>query len=225
VWSTETGWTQGWIAGVLALEQLDTSFWDLTKSSRIATRFDAIRRQMLPDDALLTDALPEPVRHAAIGKPIELAHAPAAQYAADGPASLLDGRVGNNDHTTEWLGFHGHDLEATIDLGAATQVDTVAVRCLKQRALGIFLPEAITVEASADGNTFRPAATLAPAASAAGGGPGIESFATAVGQPARFIRVRLKNLGPLPAGHPAAGQPAWLFVDEILVNPEPTTKP
>jgi hypothetical protein len=221
VWSTETGWTQGWITGVLALRQLDSSFWDFTKRSRVGDRFDAIRRQMLPDDALLAEALLEPVRHAAVGRPVVLTHAPAAQYAADGPPTLLDGRVGNSDHTAEWLGFHGRDLEATIDLGEPTRVDTVAVRCLEQHGLGIFLPEAIAIEASDDGETFRPAARLPLAAAAPGAGSTVESFSAAVGQPARFIRLRVQNLGTLPAGHPAAGQPAWLFVDEILVNPEP----
>lgn len=59
------------------------------------------------------------------------------------------------------------------------------------------------------------------AAAAPGHGSAVESFSAEVDQPARLLRVRVKNLGTLPAGHPAAGQPAWLFVDEIIVNPEP----
>jgi hypothetical protein len=39
--------------------------------------------------------------------------------------------------------------------------------------------------------------------------------------PARFIRVQAQNIGRIPAGHPQApGQPAWLFADEILVDPD-----
>jgi len=37
---------------------------------------------------------------------------------------------------------------------------------------------------------------------------------------ARFVRVRARNVGRIPPGNPAAGSKAWLFVDELLVNPE-----
>lgn len=38
-WSIETGWTQGWIVGVLGLRRMDTSLWDLTAGSRIQSHF------------------------------------------------------------------------------------------------------------------------------------------------------------------------------------------
>ena len=49
-WSIESGWTQSWITSVLALRQMDTSLWDLTKDSRISRHFDTLRREMLPED-------------------------------------------------------------------------------------------------------------------------------------------------------------------------------
>ena len=33
----ETGWTQSWIAGTLALREKNTSLWDLTKKSQAAS--------------------------------------------------------------------------------------------------------------------------------------------------------------------------------------------
>ena len=50
-WSIEAGWTQSWITAVLGLRQMKTSIWDLTKESKIEKYFDAIRKQMIPDDA------------------------------------------------------------------------------------------------------------------------------------------------------------------------------
>jgi len=35
----------------------------------------------------------------------------------------------------------------------------------------------------------------------------------------RYIRVHAKNLGTIPDWHQAKGREAWLFVDELLVNP------
>ena len=59
-WCTETGWTQPWIAGTLALRQMKTSLWDLVKQAGIAKDFDGLRRQMLPDEVLVpkTDVRP-----------------------------------------------------------------------------------------------------------------------------------------------------------------------
>ena len=47
-WAIETGWTQGWIASILALRELDTSIWDLTKDSNIARHHPELRKELLP---------------------------------------------------------------------------------------------------------------------------------------------------------------------------------
>jgi hypothetical protein len=49
-WAMESGWTQGWIASVLALRQLNTTLWDLTAKSRIEQHFPSLRSQMLPEE-------------------------------------------------------------------------------------------------------------------------------------------------------------------------------
>ncbi|HLF34833.1 MAG TPA: hypothetical protein VI583_11380, partial [Cyclobacteriaceae bacterium] len=35
---------------------------------------------------------------------------------------------------------------------------------------------------------------------------------------ARYVRVKAQNVGNLPAGHPSAGQPANVVIDEIVVE-------
>ncbi len=51
-WCIESGWSQSWITIVLALRQMNTSLWDITRDSRIEEHFDNIRKQMLPDDVI-----------------------------------------------------------------------------------------------------------------------------------------------------------------------------
>ena len=46
-WSVETGWTQSWITSVLQLRRMKTSYWELTRSSQIATRLKALLPVML----------------------------------------------------------------------------------------------------------------------------------------------------------------------------------
>jgi len=35
---------------------------------------------------------------------------------------------------------------------------------------------------------------------------------------ARYIKVKAKNIGTCPEWHSGAGNPAWIFADEIVVN-------
>jgi hypothetical protein len=35
-----------------------------------------------------------------------------------------------------------------------------------------------------------------------------------------YVRLQAHNIGLIPAGNPATGAKAWLFVDEVLVNSE-----
>jgi len=52
VWSTETGWTQGWILAVLTLRERKTNLWDLTGGSRIGDRMETVLAEMLPAEAV-----------------------------------------------------------------------------------------------------------------------------------------------------------------------------
>jgi len=54
VWATESGWTQGWITSMLALRQMKTSYWDLTRKNGIAKNFAALRKSLLPDEMLVS---------------------------------------------------------------------------------------------------------------------------------------------------------------------------
>lgn len=47
-WCTESGWTQGWIAGTLALRHMNTSLWDIAQQAKISDNFEKIRQEMLP---------------------------------------------------------------------------------------------------------------------------------------------------------------------------------
>jgi len=46
-WSTETGWTQGWIVSMLAMQELHSNLWDFTAESKIAKHFEKYQKMML----------------------------------------------------------------------------------------------------------------------------------------------------------------------------------
>jgi hypothetical protein len=51
-WSIEVGWTQGWVTSVLAMRELETNLWQISKKSKVSENFNSIRREMLPDMVL-----------------------------------------------------------------------------------------------------------------------------------------------------------------------------
>ena len=219
-WAIEVGWTQGWVPTVLGLRELDLSLWDLTKDSRIARHWEETRALMLPEDAVRR---PEPkrVEHAALEKPVTLASAPDPRYPGRGAASLVDGRLGAAEHTSpEWLGFHGIDLEATIDLGEPIDIQTLGANFLQSPRVGVLLPKRVEFALSADGERFEVAAVVEPEAAPEQDDPRIVVLqAKKLDARGRYVRVRAANVGVLPAGYSAAGWPAWLFVDEIMIHP------
>jgi hexosaminidase len=161
------------------------------------------------------------VSHAAVGKAVTLAAMPSGHYFGLGPKSLADGRISSPDHTSGlWLGFHGDDLEAVIDLGISQPIRRLAGRFLQSIAVGIYLPRKVVFEVSADGKTFTEVAANVLKDVEKGQGTKIHLVTTpALKATGRFVRVRAENVKIIPASHPARGKKAWLFVDELLVNP------
>ena len=225
-WCIESGWTQGWITSVLAMREMDTSLWELTRNSTIERHFDRLRKVMIPDEALKPPEVraaagAKTVSHAAVGKAVKLTDMPSAAYFALGARSLVDGKIGGPDHTSGlWLGFHADDLETVIDLGAMTSIRRLDARFLQSIAVGIYLPAKVTFEVSRDGKTFSPVASVELKGVGRGRGKKTETVsATKLKTSGRYVRIRASNVRTIPAGQVAAGLKAWLFVDEVMVNP------
>jgi len=225
-WAIESGWTQGWIVSVLALRQMKTSLWDLTKDSTVARHHGRLRKQMMPPEALVPPqaraaAKAERTDHAAVGKPVTLAAMPSPNYPALGATSLTDGRIGEVDHASGlWLGFHADDLDATIDLGRSRPIRRLAARFLQATRVGIHPPRKVVFEISADGKTFTQVASVAVKDADKARGTTIHLVGSGpLRATGRYVRIRAVNLKTVPAWHPARGKKAWLFVDELLVNP------
>jgi hypothetical protein len=220
-WCTETGWTQGWIVAGLALRHAKTSLWEMSKESKIARHFEKYRKAMIPDEALVPAPSAAQLPHAALGKSVTLAVEADSRYPACGPDSLTDGLVGKpGTGSPEWLGFEGDSLEAVVDLGSETPIRRLGANFLQVVSMGVFLPTSVEFAASHDGRTFRPLGTVRNEIPAERKGDLTKTFAL---QPkdvtARYVKVRAANLGTIPAWHGAKGRKAWLFVDEIVVNP------
>lgn len=159
----------------------------------------------------------------ATGKKVTLVTQASKNYPGDGAFTLVNG-VQNEKalaRSSEFLGFNGTDLNATIDLGSEMDVSKVTVHVLEQNGSWIYLPSQIEVifipnvdYTDADLKNFpstkRPIDPIAE--------KGTKTIAVENNQKCRYVKVLVKNYGIIPTGNAGAGNPAWLFVDEIEVQ-------
>jgi hexosaminidase len=161
------------------------------------------------------------VEHIARGRPVMLATANSNQYPGTGPTTLTDGLLGStNHHDGLWQGWIGSDLEAVIDLGEKRLVRWIGASFLQATGSWILLPKSVAINLSDDGVRWRPAAELMHDVSADRDAPLRQIFEHELGSgsEARFVRIVARNPGALPAWHPGAGRPSWIFADEIIVR-------
>jgi hexosaminidase len=160
-------------------------------------------------------------RHLGVGAGVATTPTADARYPGTGPSSLADGLLGGAEHGDGlWQGWLAPTVVAVLDLGAARRADSVSVRFLQNVRSWIVLPACVEFDWSADGQAWHSIGVAAHAVPVAREGVVIHRFAAqlpAASSP-RFLRVRAHSAGPLPAGHPGAGAPAWLFADEVVVR-------
>lgn len=156
--------------------------------------------------------------HKATGKKVTLKDKPSRNYPGDGAFTLVNGirNTRGLGRAREFIGFEGKDLEATIDLGRAQRIDSVVVHSLVQEGSWIYAPSAVDVSGSADGRQYSKLGTTTAFVPTAGSNGYL--LVTFVPASVRYLRVTVRNNGPIPDGKPGAGHKAWLFSDEIEVN-------
>ena len=153
------------------------------------------------------------------GRKISIAQPYANQYAAGGDIALIDFLYGGNDFRTgEWQGYHGIDLDATVDLGVQSYVEEAGIRFLQDENSWIFMPLEVQFSFSSDGVNFTDPIIKKHNILPLSKGTKIETFKVPVQQSIRYIKVVGKNMGLCPEDHKGAGGKAWVFADEIIID-------
>ena len=184
---------------------------------------DGIRRwqAFLGADPVLEERRLVIERHRAVGARVTTMPAPADQYRGTGHANLTDGLRGSLLHGDGlWQGWWGPDVEVTVDLDSVQTIASVRIDFLQNIRSWMLLPREVAFSWSVDGRTWSRETTRTHAVPVDRDGAIQQGFTVAApeGTRARYVRIRARNGGLLPAGHPGAGQPSWLFADEILVR-------
>ena len=156
----------------------------------------------------------------ATAKPITLIQPVHKNYTFNGAITLVDGLKGTpNYRTGRWLGFSENDFEAVIDLQKATEIKSVAFDTSVDKSDWVFDIRGIEISVSNDGENYNmvldndyPSLTDED--------PNIIynhrfKLKPTVG---RFVKIKALVEHSIPAWHPAKGMPAFIFIDEIMIE-------
>jgi hypothetical protein len=142
------------------------------------------------------------------------------EYSAGGDLGLIDGiRGGQNIRTGGWQGYHGVNLEAVVDLGKRKTIHQVSTGFLQDIDSWIFMPTEVEYSISLDGRDFLKLAVIQNDVSQRFAGVYLKDFtAKLVPAQGRFVKAVAKNIGSCPEWHKGAGEKAWIFADEIVIE-------
>ncbi len=141
-------------------------------------------------------------------------------YTADSPEALLDGIEGTiNWRKGDWQGYQGTDFEAVIDLKKSIEIHSVSANFLQDARPWILMPKKMKVYISTDGKEFTLFGEVSTKVNPEDETVQIEKFEVKF-KPieAKYVKVVAENYGKLPASHISAGEPAYIFVDEIIIK-------
>lgn len=154
--------------------------------------------------------------HKASAASIELVTPPSATYSAGGPNALVNGVMGA-DHKygdKEWLGFSGDHCVAILDLGKPQPIKQIKLRFFNSRSQWIYPPKSISISIGpSDGQwSSKIEKRIVDSANQ------LITSIIPIDQEARYLKIEIENFGEIPQGRQGAGNKAWLFVDELVVE-------
>ena len=145
---------------------------------------------------------------------------PYEKYEAGGKYGLVDGILATENYKDgRWQGFHGTDGNLVLNLEKSREVSGFTIRFLQDISVWIFLPVQLTISLSEDGLNYHQMVVLSHDVPLNRRGAMIREFkATFNTSKARFVKVEAKSLGKCPEWHSGAGQPCWIFLDEVVID-------
>lgn len=148
----------------------------------------------------------------ATARPITLSEPPNERYNDGGAFTLVDGITAQEKRvSTEWLGWR-KGVTLNVDLGSEQEIGHIGIGALNETYGWIHLPKQVSISVSSDGKNFIPYGIAKDK-----DGVGRNEFSIDKPGKARYVRIDVQHIGNIPAGFPGAGNPAWLFLDEIEV--------
>lgn len=155
----------------------------------------------------------------AAGRTIKIENRYNSQYEAGGDIALIDYQRGsNNFRVGTWQGYHGVDLVATVDLSEVQEINRLAGSFLQDQKSWIFMPKQVEFFVSNDGKNFKSIGVMNNTISQETEEPVLHEFSFNKKLSARYIKMVAKKIDACPDWHVGAGEPGWIFCDEIVIE-------
>jgi predicted alpha-1,2-mannosidase len=143
------------------------------------------------------------------------------QYAVEGAQSLIDGINGSvNWRKGSWLGFQGQDFDCRVDLHREKQISRISLNTLQDTRSWIVFPREVSFYGSSDDKNYELLGTVINSIQPDNYELLLQNFQAKPlnKKPLRYIKIKAKNYGKLPAWHQGSGGDAFIFADEIEIE-------
>jgi hexosaminidase len=155
--------------------------------------------------------------HKAIGKTYSMPRKP-DQYTGGDEFGLTNGITGGIKTWNNWVGLVNHDIDPVIDFGQPVAFGKVSFNFVNAKDSWIWPPKGAEVYVSDDGANFKLLATKTIDTESLQGATVENVVLETPNAKARYVKFVAKTYGVIPKDEPGAGNGAWLFVDEIVVD-------
>jgi len=153
-------------------------------------------------------------------KPIKYLISCSESYKGSGDVTLVNAIRGTTDNLDgEWQGWKSDNMEVVVDLQEATEIYNISVGSLQRSGSWIFFPQKVECYISKDGKVFQKVAETWNGVDPLSEEIQLQDFKTFFSPiTTRYVKIVATNLGKCPSGHAGEGKPAWLFIDEIIIE-------
>ena len=159
------------------------------------------------------------IKNLAKGRKISICTPYSNKYPIDGVKALTDGLLGDFDFHHNWIGFEAEDMLLIVDFQEDVIISTIGMNFLKAVNSWVFQPEKITIEVSKDGKNYSKISALKGDNSDRNylikSIPYIIKFDPVE---TRYLKIYAKSMKLCPDWHRGFGNPAWIFIDELIVE-------
>ena len=158
--------------------------------------------------------------HKGVGAKITIDKEPHPSYNAGGKEALINGISGHNKRygDKEWLGFWGEDLEITIEFDQPIEVNSISTRFHNGNGQWIYAPKVMAARIILENDAVVANKFLVNDKNTSILLPIVLNFSTQSQMIAKKVILIIPNYGIIPDGAQGAGNKAWTFIDEIIIE-------
>ncbi|MEO8146242.1 MAG: sulfatase [Bacteroidia bacterium] len=163
------------------------------------------------------------VQNKILNQHYSLAKQPSPKY-PDNKNKLTDGKIENPEfkgtHISEnWIGFEADNFEMMLPIKSKLKATEIEIRFLDLPDSWIFKPDSVMFYFKNENDKYiSPGKPIITEEKRTTGGNIIHYKVQYLNGNINEIKIKAINHGVCPAGHAAAGKPAWIFTDEVIVR-------